>query len=90
MPTENTQETGVMPQAEMIKQIWDEVRYVRAKLDSHSRENKEEISGLKEDVGSIKQQITGHKIKLGLIFSGIGIAITGLFALVIKHLDSFV
>jgi len=71
----------------MLQQIWDELRYVRQKLDTHVDQNKEDFTRIKDDVASVKTELSGHKLKLGLMFSGIGIVMTGFVAWIVNHID---
>ena len=77
------QEEGVM-----LQQIWNELRYVRAKLDSHISKNNDDFKEMKKDVSEVKSEIGGHKIKLGLIFSAIGLVIAGLVSWVFDHISN--
>jgi len=71
----------------MLQQIWNELRYVRGKLDEHVESNDEDFAKLKEDVGAVKAELSGHKVKLGIMFSAIGIAMSGLVAWFVNHVD---
>jgi len=62
----------------MLKQIWEEIRYVRRKLDTHVDQNDTDFKEIKDDVSKVKSELTGHKIKLGLMFSAIGLALAGI------------
>ena len=86
MPTEITrltrEEEGVM-----LKQIWEEIRYVRRKLDSHVEQNDTAFKEIKKDVTDVKTEISGHRLKLGLMFSAIGLALAGLVSWLVNHVD---
>ena len=69
----------------MLQQIWNEIRYVRTKLDSHVKSNDADFSEMKKDITTVKTEITGHKTKLGIMFSGIGMVMLGLIAWVVSH-----
>ena len=71
----------------MLQQIWSELRYVRGKLDEHVDSNDADFGKLKEDVAAVKSELSGHKVKLGIMFSGIGLAMSGLVAWVVNHVD---
>ena len=75
-------------QTEMLKQIWDEVRYVRKRLDDHVDPNDEEIALIKKDIGSLRTDLAGQRVKIGLMFSGIGIAITAMGGWLAKHITN--
>ena len=62
----------------MLKQIWEELRYVRKKLDTHVESNDNDFKDVKEEVSKVKSELTGHKIKLGLMFSAIGLTLAGI------------
>ena len=72
----------------MLKQIWEEIRYVRKKLDLHSDQNESDFKEIKEEVATVKTEISGHKLKLGLMFSAIGLALAGLVSWLVNHSDS--
>ena len=72
----------------MLQQIWEEVRYVRNKLDTHVDQNAEDFKDVKEDVASVKTELSGHKLKLGLMFSGIGLILSGFVAWIVNHADN--
>ena len=74
-------------EARMLQQIWEEIRYVRAKLDAHVKDEDESVIGLRKDMQSIKEELTGHKVKLGIMFSGIGIVLTAFAAWAFGHID---
>lgn len=71
----------------MLQQIWNEIRYVRGKLDEHVDSNDADFSKVKEDVAAVKAELSGHKVKLGIMFSGIGLAMSGIVAWVVNHVD---
>ena len=71
----------------MLQQIWHELRYVRQKLDSHVDSNDSDFEKLKEDVAAVKSELSGHKVKLGIMFSGIGLAMSGIVAWAVNHID---
>ena len=71
----------------MLQQIWNELRYVRGKLDEHVDSNDADFGKLKEDVAAVKSELSGHKVKLGIMFSAVGIAMSGLVAWVVNHVD---
>lgn len=71
----------------MLQQIWNELRYVRGKLDEHVDSNDADFSKLKEDVAAVKSELSGHKVKLGIMFSGIGLAMSGIVAWFVNHVD---
>ena len=71
----------------MLQQIWDELRYVRGKLDRHVESNSADLATVKEDIAAVKSELSGHKVKLGIMFSGIGLAMSGLVAWVVNHVD---
>ena len=72
---------------EMLQQIWSELRYVRQKLDDHVQANEASVTRLKEDMSAIKSELSGHKVKLGLMFSGIGIIMSGIVAWLVDLAD---
>ena len=71
----------------MLQQIWNELRYVRGKLDEHVDSNDADFAKVKEDVAAVKSELSGHKVKLGIMFSGIGLAMSGIVAWVVNHVD---
>ena len=71
----------------MLQQIWSELRYVRGKLDEHVDSNDADFAKVKEDVAAVKSELSGHKVKLGIMFSGIGLAMSGIVAWVVNHVD---
>jgi len=84
----NTNKATTMTKAEediMLRQIWEEIRYVRKKLDAHVESNEEDFTLMKNDFTDIKSELSGHKVKLGVMFSGIGVVMTGMVAWVVKH-----
>jgi len=72
---------------DMLDKIWDELRYVRAKLDGHIDRNAQDFKEIKDDVAEVKTEIGGHKIKLGLIFTGIGSVLAAIVAWASNHVD---
>ena len=72
----------------MLQQIWNELRYVRTKLDTHVEQNDKDFKEVKEDVSSVKNELSGHKVKLGIMFSGIGLAVAGLLSWVVNHVGN--
>ena len=71
----------------MLQQIWQELRYVRGKLDEHMETNDADFAKVKEDVAAVKNELSGHKVKLGIMFSGIGLIMSGLVAWFVNHVD---
>ena len=71
----------------MLQQIWNELRYVRNKLDTHVDQNNKDFKEVKDDVASVKTELSGHKLKLGLMFSGIGLVMAGLISWFVNHAD---
>ena len=71
----------------MLQQIWEEIRYIRQKMDIHIESNDADFAEVKEDMASVKNELSGHKVKLGIMFSAIGLAMTGLITWVVNHVD---
>lgn len=72
----------------MLQQIWNELRYIRNKLDTHVDQNDKDFKEMKEDVSSVKNELGGHKVKLGVMFSGIGLAMAALASWVINQVGN--
>ena len=71
----------------MLQQIWNEIRYIRGKLDEHVDSNDSDFARVKEDVAAVKAELSGHKVKLGIMFSAIGLAMSGIIAWFVNHVD---
>ena len=71
----------------MLQQIWNEIRYIRGKLDEHVDSNDSDFARVKEDVAAVKSELSGHKVKLGIMFSAIGLAMSGIIAWFVNHVD---
>ena len=72
--------------AEMLKQIWDEIRYVRNRLDDHIETEGESVKQTSRDITAIREEISGHRVKIGLMLGGVGVAITSLFGWMVSHI----
>ena len=103
----------------MLKQIWEELQYVRGKLDTHVSEEKQvmsevrghissqmgtlnqnstylqnELSEIKgtmkglvtqEDLIEIRDSVTSHKVKVGVLFSAAGALFLLVFGWIFKQ-----
>lgn len=86
----NTNKALAMTQEEealMLQQIWNEIRYIRKKLDDHVESNDGDFMEVKDDISGIKEEIKGHKVKLGMMFTGIGILFTSFTAWAVNHIS---
>ena len=78
----------------MLKQIWEELRFtrtevkeVREKLDEHVDRNNSDFKKIESQVSEVKTEISGHRLKLGLMFSAIGLALAGVVSWLVNHTD---
>ena len=60
---------------DMIHEIMEELRHIRRRLDGHIDDEKDTLGELQRDVSKIREEMAGHKTKLGIIAAGISIAI---------------
>lgn len=74
-----------MPQAEMLKQIWDEIRYVRKRLDDHVNDEDRSVDSLRKDMIEIKEEVTGHRVKIGMVLTVFGLILTGIISWVVNN-----
>ena len=74
-------------EAHMLQQIWDEIRYVRKRLDDHVNDEDQSVRSLREDMTKVREDIRGHKTKLGLMLGAVGVAITGLVSWMANHIS---
>ena len=74
--------------AEMLSRIWDEIRYVRERLDNHIDDEDSNLIVIRGDITGIKETMSGHKAKLGVMFAGMGLAMSGIVAWVITKVSS--
>ena len=73
--------------ADMLKQIWDEIRYVRQRLDDHIEDEDKAVTSMRRDMTTIREEMSGHRVKIALMLSGVGIAVTGLFTWMVSHIN---
>ena len=67
--------TTVTTEVDMLNQIWEELRHIRKRLDDHVDREDQDLSAVKRDISSIRENMAAHKTRLGIISAGISIAI---------------
>ena len=73
--------------AEMLRLVLEEVRYVRQRLDTHIEDEDDSVKSMRQDISTIREEMSGHRVKIGLMLAGVGVAITSLFGWMVKHID---
>ena len=61
----------------MFEQIMHEVRYIRARLDTHVDDEDKDLANIRQEVSKIREEMAAHRTKMGFITSSIaaGIAV---------------
>jgi len=67
-----------MPENDMLKEIWEEIRYIRRKLDDHIDDEGDSLVSIRGDLTKIKEEITAHKTKIGMISGGLSMFVAAL------------
>lgn len=70
----------------MFHEIMEEVRHIRKRLDDHIDDEKHQLNSLQKDVGRIREEMQGHKTKLGVIASGLAMFVAAVISWVMSHL----
>lgn len=93
-PTNNKRGRPV-PEAEILRQIWDEIRYVRKRLDDHVDDEdnaveslRSDISGVKDELTGVKEEISAHRVKIGLMLAGLTLAVTGIISWLANYMSN--
>lgn len=75
--------------AAMLDRIWNEIQYIRARLDSHVEYNERQVGEVKKDLGDLSKEMSGHKVRIGFVITGISLAFTGVVSWLVKHSGGF-
>lgn len=65
---------------QMLHQIWDELRYVRKRLDDHVSDEDKLLIGVQKNITEIKEELAAQKIAHRIINSGIAMFVAGIFS----------
>jgi len=61
---------------EMLDFIATELRYIRDKLDHHIEDEEKTLHRVRDDISRLKEELAAHKTKVGVMSSGLAVAIT--------------
>jgi len=61
---------------EMLDFIAQEVRYIREKLDHHIDDETDYQRKVRDEISKLKEELAAHKTKVGLMSSGLAVAVT--------------
>jgi hypothetical protein len=61
---------------EMLDFIASELRYIREKLDHHIEDEEKSLHKVRDDISKLKEELAAHKTKVGIMSSGLAVAIT--------------
>ena len=64
-----------LSEAEMFDQIMHEVRYIRARLDSHVDGEEKDFKEIQRDISKIREEMATHRTKIGIFTSSIAAAV---------------
>ena len=60
----------------MLDYIAAELRYIRDKLDHHIEDETASIHKVRDEITRLKEELAEHKTKVGIMSSGLAVAIT--------------
>ena len=83
-----TKDGSRMSDDEMLKQIWDEIRYVRRRLDDHVNTEDKSIEAVQKDLAKMREDMADSRVKLRMVLGGFGIGITGIISWMVSHIKS--
>jgi hypothetical protein len=61
---------------EMLDYIAAEIRYIRDKLDHHIEDETDNQRKVRDEITKLKEELAEHKTKVGIMSSGLAVAIT--------------
>ena len=70
----------------MFHEIMEEVRHIRKRLDDHIDDEKDQLNSLQKDVSKIREEMQGHKTRLGMIASGLAMFVAAVISWIMSHL----
>lgn len=70
----------------MIHEIMEDLRHIRKRLDDHIDDESKVLDGMRKDVSKIREEMAGHKTKLGIIAGGISVGVAAMVTWVLSHL----
>ena len=80
---------------EMLRHVQTDVEYVRKRFDGHVKDNSAAFALLRRDnetasialrgeMAQLREVMSGHRVKLGLIVSGLGLMVVGLMSWIVR------
>ena len=78
---------GKHTEMDLVREIWEEIRYIRQKLDDHIDDEGHTLNSVRKDIAEIRENISTHKTKLGMISAGLSMIVAGLITWIFHFLD---
>jgi len=63
---------------EMIEKIWDELRYVRSRLDDHIRDEDDKMGRIYAKLSRLAEDVGSHRTQVAVVSGIISLVIAGL------------
>lgn len=76
-----------MAQNEMFGLILHELRYLRKRLDDHVDDEDNSVVAMRKDIEGIKEELSTHRVKIGLALTVITAAFTGAMTWISTHIS---
>jgi predicted component of type VI protein secretion system len=72
----------------LIHELLEDMRHIRNRLDRHVDDEAKVLSSIQKDIGKIREEMAGHKTRLGVIASGISLVMAAAVSWLVSHLGA--
>jgi predicted component of type VI protein secretion system len=78
---------GMTPQEKaLIHELLEDMRHIRNRLDRHVDDEAKVLSSIQKDISTIREEMAGHKTRLGIIASSISLVMAATVSWLVSHL----
>ena len=70
----------------MFHELMEEIRHIRRRLDTHVDEEAGQLVKVAQDITKIKEEMAGHRTKLGIASAAIAVVFSALVAWIASHI----
>ena len=85
MPITDDRGQTAMAKDERWGMVLDALQYIRQRLDGHIDDEDDAIEKVRTEIADVKNEMSGHRVKISLILTAFGLILTGIISWVVNN-----
>ena len=74
-----------MAKDDILRMVLDALQYIRSRLDDHIDDESSAVDSVRKDIADVKNEMSGHRVKISLILTVFGLILTGIISWVVNN-----